>query len=127
MAFTNSGPSTTTTVNTEGLNSNFYKLQVLSVALTPALIAQGTTAEQAFTSLGTGIKAGDMLLSVVKPTTQAGLGIVGFRVDAAVDDKFYITYANVPGAGGNITPTAAETYQLLIARPMTGSTLAAVA
>lgn len=118
----NPGPATTTTVNTQPPMANMSKIEVISVTLSPALIAQGTTAEQTFSGLSTGLLAGDFLLSVVKPTTQAGLGIVGFRNDATTADKFYITFANVPGAGGNITPTASEVYQLLVARAVQGST-----
>lgn len=76
-----------------------------SVTLTPALIAQATTAEQTVTVKG--LKIGDQV-SLTKPTAQAGLGIVGARVSAA--DTLAITFCNVP-SGGNLTPTS-EVYQI---------------
>lgn len=89
---------------------NIVKQFVVSATLTPALVAQATTAEQTFTVKG--LLPGDHV-SVNKPTAQAGLGIVGARVSAA--DTLAITYCNVP-SGGNITPTAAETYLILVSR-----------
>src|SRR5438128_1970601 len=77
-----------------------------SVTLSPALIAQATTAEQTVTVKG--LKVGDAVF-LTKPTAQAGLGIVGARVSAV--DTLAITFVNVP-AGGNIQPTATEVYQI---------------
>lgn len=54
----------------------------------------------------TGVETTDILLSVVKPTFQAGLGIVGARIKSA--NTVAITYMN-PTAGG-VTPTADEVY-----------------
>lgn len=85
-------------------------VKTFSQALTPAAVAQATTAEQDLTI--TGLLTTDKLLNVVKPTAQAGLGIVGARIKAA--DTLSVTYANVP-AGGSITPTA-ETYSVIVAR-----------
>jgi len=70
-------------------------------ALAPVAVAQATCAEQAFATI-VGIDVGDKIIGISKPTAQAGLGIVGWRVSAA--NTVAITYANVP-AGGNITPT----------------------
>lgn len=122
MSSTNPGPATTTTTNLVAPMSNLYKLETISVALTPAAVAQGTTAEQTFSGLSSGIKAGDFIVGVSKPTTQAGLAVAGWRVDATTDDKFYLTFANIPNAGGNITPTAGETYAITVARAVPGST-----
>lgn len=80
----------------------------IKVVLSPALIAQGTSAEQTFTV--NGLAVGDFVY-VSKPTTQAGLVIGGARVSAA--NTLAITFGNIPNAGGNITPTASETYLVL--------------
>jgi hypothetical protein len=82
-----------------------------SITLSPALIAQGTTAEQTFSCPG--LRPGDCVM-VTKPTAQAGLGIVGARCSTA--DNIGILFANVPSAGGNITPTASEVYQVTALR-----------
>ena len=89
---------------------NLVKQSVISVTLTPALIVLNTTAEQTFTV--NGLLPGDMVL-VNKPTTQAGLGIIGSRVSAA--NTLAITFSNNTAA--SITPTAAQTYLVLVSRP----------
>jgi len=83
--------------------STILNVQLYSVALTPASVAINTTAEQLFTV--TGLTTADKILFVNKPTAQAGLGIVGFRVSAA--NQIGITYLNA--TAGAIVPTA-ETY-----------------
>lgn len=86
----------------------------LSAALTPAAVAQGTTAEQSFTGFGN--TATDIPVGfAIKPTNQAGLGITGTRIIDAT--HVGISFCNVPNAGGNITPTGGETYQLTVLRP----------
>lgn len=90
---------------------NVQAMGVASVTLSPALIVLNTTAEQTFTVPG--IRATDVLLGVNKPTAQAGLGIVGFRVTA--ENTIGITFSN--NTGGSITPTAAQVYQIAWARP----------
>ena len=89
---------------------NLVKQAVISVTLSPALIVLNTTAEQTFTV--NGLLPGDMVL-VNKPTTQAGLGIVGSRVSAA--NTLAITFSNNTAA--SITPTAAQAYLVLVSRP----------
>jgi len=89
---------------------NINKLQIVSVALTPSAVSANTTAQQTFTV--TGVKVGDVVVAVEKPSHQAGLGIVGARVTAA--NTVGITFSNNTGAG--ITPTAGETYDFVIAR-----------
>src|SRR5712691_6459698 len=64
-------------------------------SLSPALVAANTTAEQTFTV--TGLAVGDVVISVNKPTAQAGLGIVGWRVSAA--NTLAITFSNNTAAG----------------------------
>ena len=92
------------------VTGNLVKQSVISVTLTPAAIVLNTTAEQTFTV--NGLLPGDMVL-VNKPTAQAGLGIVGSRVSAA--NTLAITFSNVTGS--SITPTAAQTYLVLVSRP----------
>jgi hypothetical protein len=121
MPFTNPGPAAQVTTNTVPPTSNLSKIETLSVNLgTIAGIATITTSEITFSGLGTGILPGDTILSVSKPTAQAGLGIAGWRVDPLVADKFYITYVN-PTAG-TVTPTASETYLITVGRTVPGST-----
>jgi hypothetical protein len=92
------------------VTGNLVKQSVISVTLSPALIVLNTTAEQTFTV--NGLLPGDMVL-VNKPTTQAGLGIVGSRVSAA--NTLAITFSNNTAA--SITPTAGQTYLVLVSRP----------
>ena len=87
------------------------RLRYTSKALTPAAVAANTTAEQAFTNIPL-VEVGDMVAAVNKPTAQAGLGIVGARVSAA--GEISLTFSN--NTGNSITPTAAQTYDFLIAK-----------
>ena len=89
---------------------NIVKQSVISVTLSPALVAINTTAEQTFTV--NGLRVGDHV-AVVKPTAQAGLGIVGSRVSAA--NTLAITFSN--NTAGTITPTASQVYLVLVSRP----------
>lgn len=75
---------------------------VYSQTLTPTSVAANTTAEQTF--VVTGVVAGSVV-TVNKPTTQAGLGIVGARVSSA--NNIAITFCNATAT--TITP-AVETY-----------------
>lgn len=75
------------------------------VTLSPAVVAANTCAEQIFTATGV---ATDQMVIVNKPTAQAGLGIGGFRVNAA--SRVAINFCNNTGA--TITPTASETYSI---------------
>jgi hypothetical protein len=93
------------------ITGNVQSLSVVSVALTPAEVVANTTTEQTFTVPG--VLASDVCVAVSKPTAQAGLGIVGWRVSAA--NTVGITFSNNTGAG--ITPTAAQTYAFVLARP----------
>jgi hypothetical protein len=85
---------------------------------TPAAVAQGTSAEQTFTvQTGTGgtmlLASGD-LLYVNKPTSQAGLGVGNIRVSAS--NQMGLTFTNIPAGGGNITPTASQSYAVVALR-----------
>lgn len=89
---------------------NIALAMILQTTLTPASVANATTAEQTFTV--SGLQLGDVV-SVTKPTTQGGLGIVNSRVSAA--NTLAITFANTTAA--TITPTAAEAYIIELNRP----------
>jgi hypothetical protein len=89
---------------------NIQLSMMLGLVISPAIVAANTTAEQTFTLQG--VQLGDVI-SVTKPTTQAGLGIVNSRVSAA--NQVAVTFSNNTGAG--ITPTAGETYVVELNRP----------
>lgn len=90
---------------------NVQAMGVVSVTLSPALVAANTTAEQTFSVPG--LLATDVVIGVTKPTAQAGLGIVGSRVTAA--GTVGITFSNNTAAG--ITPTASQVYLIAWIRP----------
>jgi hypothetical protein len=83
---------------------------VAALTLSPAEVAANTSAEQTFTMPG--IRSGDVIVGVSKPTTQAGIGIVGWRVSA--DNTLAITFMNT--TAGAITPTASQVYLVTWAR-----------
>jgi len=58
-----------------------------------ASVAANTTAEQDITVAG--LEATDILLSVAKPTVEAGIGIVGARIKAA--NTLAVTFVNATG------------------------------
>lgn len=111
MSNTNPGPAVTQSGPTGIAFGNVQQTALLAVALTPAQVAANTTAEQTFTV--NGLLIGDFV-EVNKPTTQAGLGVVNVRVSAA--NTLAIAFSNNTAAG--ITPTAAESYQVLVVRPI---------
>lgn len=82
---------------------------VLAVTLSPASVANATSAEQTFAVQG--LLLGDYV-SVSKPTTQAGLAIVGSRVSAV--NTLAITFGNFTAA--TITPTASQVYLVNVSR-----------
>lgn len=92
------------------ITGNLLASGVLTVTLSPALVAANTSAQQTFTVPG--LRVGDYV-EVNKPTAQAGLAIVGVRVSAA--DTLAITFGNFTASG--ITPTAGEAYTVFWARP----------
>lgn len=85
---------------------NTLALGVASVILSPASVAANTTAEQTFTLPG--IRLRDTIVGVSKPTAQAGLGIVNYRVSA--DDTVAVTFVNATASP--VVPTAAEVYRI---------------
>ena len=89
---------------------NLPKQSVISVTLSPSAVSANTSAEQTFTV--NGLQVGDHVV-VSKPSAQAGLGVVGFRVSAA--NTLAITFGNFTASP--ITPTANEVYKVLLSRP----------
>lgn len=83
---------------------------LLGITLSPASVANATSAEQTFPVPG--LLMTDLVF-IEKPTAQAGLGIVGTRVSAA--NVLAVTFMNATAA--TITPTASELYTLLVTRP----------
>lgn len=86
------------------------KETIVTKALSPAEVAANITAEEIF-AVGEA-NVGDFV-SVNKPTTQAGLAVMGARVSSA--GNVAITFGNVTAAP--ITPTAAEVYTFSLVRP----------
>ena len=88
--------------------------------MTPLSVAAITVVEQSFGSAGvsqvtaaTAILAGDVILAVNPPSTTTGVGVSQFRVDTAVNDKFYVSFVN-PTAGAVVPPTG--TWLITVAR-----------
>jgi hypothetical protein len=110
MSTTTNSPATTTQYELVTATGNIALLMAMSATLSPAEVAAATTAEQTFTV--TGLLVGDIVY-VTKPTTNAGLGIVGARVSA--NNTLAIAFVNA--TAGALTPTASQSYTLLVARP----------
>lgn len=82
---------------------NANKLVLVDVVASPAQVAATTTAERAFTVPGV-LAGSDFVLSVTKPTAQAGLALGGARVSA--DGEVSVVFVNATEAA--ITPTASQ-------------------
>jgi hypothetical protein len=108
---TNPGPATEVTPSPQSSIGNIQKVGIFSITLSPASVANATSAEQTFSSTGIGLLTTDVVL-VQKPTAQAGIGIVGSRVSAA--DTLAITFMNATAA--TVTPTASEVYKVTVLR-----------
>jgi hypothetical protein len=89
---------------------NLANIVMLQATLTPAEVAAATTAQQTFTVQG--LRTSDMVF-VQKPTAQAGIGISGAVVIAA--NVLGISFVNATAATAT-TPTAGETYLILVVR-----------
>jgi len=116
----NPGPAAIITVNTQSPRSAEQLIQTIAVNMTPLIVATITTAEQSFglngvsqVTAATGILAGDVVLAINPPSLVAGVAISQFRVDTAVNDKFYVTFVNPTAAG--VTP-ASGLYLVTVAR-----------
>lgn len=122
----NPGPNVVTLPDTVQMpTGNIWKNGVFSITLSPTSVAPNTVAEQTFASTGIGLLTTDQV-TVSKPTTQAGLGIVNARVSAA--DTLALAFINATAA--TITPTASEIYTVEVNRvqpnwtkPATGNQL----
>jgi hypothetical protein len=116
----NPGPASQVTVNTQPPRSTEQFIQTIAVSMTPLSVATITVAEQSFGSAGvsqvtaaTGILAGDVILAINPPSLATAVGILGWRVDTAVNDKFYVSWVN-PTAGALVP--ASGTYLITVAR-----------
>jgi hypothetical protein len=116
----NPGPATVNTVNTQSPYSTERTIQTIAVSMTPLSVATITVAEQSFglngasqATAATGILAGDVILAVNPPSVGTAVGIASFRVDTAVNDKFYVAWVN-PTAGA-LVPSSG-TYLITVAR-----------
>lgn len=92
-------------------DGNIRNNYLMKATLSPAQVNANTTAEQTFTVPGIRLDT-DMVGAVSKPTAQAGLGIVGWRVTA--DNTLGITFSN--NTGSAITPTASQVYLIQVLR-----------
>lgn len=86
-------------------------IRVHTVTVDLASVAANTTAEQDITV--SGVEAGDIVLSVVKPTVEAGIGIVGARVKAA--DTIALVIVNATGSAVNAA--SEEGWQFVTLKP----------
>lgn len=90
------------------LRDSFAKVQTYSVTINPTSVSANTTSEQTFTV--TGLSTTDIVF-VNKPTHQAGMALVGYRVSAK--DTIALTFMNT--TAGSIDP-ANETYTIVAIR-----------
>lgn len=101
------GTLTPTTTQIYGVvalrNTNTNGANATTITITPTAVTTKTTAEQQFTV--SGLRVGELVM-VNKPTTNAGLDIVGARVVS--NNLLGITFANF--TAGTLTPTAGEAY-----------------
>ena len=108
----NPGPNSSALPDTIQMpTGNIWKNAIFSITLSPSVVAPNTVAEQTFASTGIGLLTTDQV-TVSKPTTQAGLGIVNARVSAA--DTLALAFINATAA--TITPTASEVYVVEVNR-----------
>jgi hypothetical protein len=80
-----------------------------TATLSPSQVAANTCASQSFSSI-TGISSSDILIAISKPTEQAGLSVTPGHVTGT--GMATINFCN--NTGSPITPTASETYQLVV-------------
>jgi len=97
----------------EGPDSRWYSdveeaFRHYTITIDPTTVAANTTVEQTFPVVGINTKD---LIVVNKPTTTAGLGIVGSRSSAK--DQIAITFINATGS--TINPPS-EQYNILAIR-----------
>lgn len=121
MPQSNPGPAQSQVTNLQPPASNFQLIETISLALTPVSVGAATAVEQSFglngvtqVTAATGILAGDVL-SVNGPAPGTAVLPVNARSDAAVNDKFYISFVN-PSAGA-LVPTSGV-YKVQVFRPV---------
>lgn len=76
------------------VRDNFARVQTYTATLDPTTVGANNTSEQTFSVPGL---ATTDIVTVNKPSHDAGLGIVGARVSA--QDTLAITFMNTTGAG----------------------------
>ncbi len=86
------------------------KMAKYTATLSPTAVAANTCAAQSFTV--TGVASGDMFVSVLKPTEQAGLNVDHGHITGS--NTLTINFCN--HTSSSITPTASETYTVLVAQ-----------
>ncbi len=107
LTFSNfSGATVTATAGEKYAMVALRSFGAITSVLTPAPVISNSISEQQFTV--TGVRAGEVLI-VSKPTTQAGLDIMGVRVVS--NNVVGISFGNVTAAA--VTPTGGETYSFL--------------
>lgn len=89
---------------------NLFKLRAVALTFDPASVAAASTAEQDITIPG--VKVNDIVVSVNKPSSTAGLTIGNARVKAA--NTVSVQFVN-PTAGA--VDAASETWIIVIGRP----------
>ena len=118
ITFTNVTAATVTPTASEtysfitlaGIDAANNTIQIESIQ-SPSAVANATSAEQGLTV--TGLATTDAIVGVSKPTAQAGIGLVGWRVSAA--NSLGLTFMNATAA--TVTPTASESYRINVFRP----------
>lgn len=105
-------PSSWGTNQSTNANGNVAGLFALQITNSFTIVATITTSTQNVTVAG--LQVGDMVL-VQKTTAQTGLMINGVSY-VTTANTLPVTFVNPTAAG--ITPTASDTYSLLVIRPL---------
>ena len=120
MPSVNPGPAQSQVANIVYPVGTYQLIEELQISLTPTSAASASVTEESFGANGvtqvtpaTGILAGDTILSVNPPGLTAGVTVGSYRVDSAVNDKFYLQFLN-PTAGA-VVPIAGI-YKVVVAR-----------
>ena len=90
----------------ELVHQRLVDIRQVNVTFNPDLVAANTTVEQTVTV--SGLKADDIVISVIKPTLSAGLGVLQGRVSAT--DTLAIQFINSTASGIN---AGEETYSVV--------------
>jgi len=106
-------------MSTQILRGNL--LRVFAVSITADVTSRTLSTSTEFDFTVPGVRVGDVVISVNKPSLSAGLVVGSARVKAA--DTVAVTYGNC--TAGGVDP-ASETYTFVIGRPETPSALPGV-